>query len=122
MAELETSIGFSGVVVDERHVSRVVQRTPKDIVGTGDTELVPAQGAGVRVRLLAMVVRTALATNLRLKSAGNNLSALLALGINDEAVWPYMQHGWLQTEPNEALNMNATVATGGVQLVWIQAQ
>ena len=50
----------------------------------------------------------------------NNISASLALGINDDVALPYNPPGWFQTNPNEAFNMNQSLAiASGVQVIWI---
>ena len=118
----ESGIGFdaSGSICDAAQNIRTVVRTEKDVTAIGDTELVPAQGAGIRIRVLALFYNSATAVALRLKSAGNNISASFSLGINGDIVLPYLPHGWFQTNPNEALNANQSLAvTSGAQVIWI---
>jgi len=118
VGDLKTYEDFSGKVVDENSVLRAVVRGTVDF-SVGDNTLVVAQGAGVRVRLLGLIIHSVLAVSVRLKSGPNTVSSTLSLGANGEIVWPYNKHGWKQTEPNEALIVNATVATGGAEFVWI---
>jgi len=111
---------LSGHIFDETGAFRVAQRTFQDIAATGDTQLVPAQGAGKKIRVIGLYERAGAAVSVRLKSAGNNLSASFALGINDDLIFPYCQHGWFETGPNEALNQNQNLAVAtGVQVLWI---
>ena len=115
----QPSVDVSGVLTDANGVVRVVTRTAKDVTALGDTELVAAQ-TGLKIRLLALTYRSALAVVVRLKSAGNNLSASYSLGINDDLVWPYNPQGWLETNVGEALTVNQSLAiASGAQIVWI---
>ena len=108
-------------IADESQIIRTVNRTFLDVTLIGDTEILPAQGAGNRIRILAMYVRSAAAVSVRFKSAGNNnISASFSLGINDDILYPYCKHGWFQTNANEAFNINQSLAVAtGIQVVWI---
>jgi len=115
----QPSVDVSGVLTDANGLARVVTRTAKDVTALGDTELVAAQ-AGLKIRLLAFTYRSALAVVVRLKSAGNNLTASYSLGINDDLVWPYNPQGWLETNVGESLAVNQSLAiASGAQIVWI---
>lgn len=109
-----------GTLYDESGVYSLIQRTLKDISALGDTELIPAQGAGNAIRVLALVVISATAVTVRIKSAGNNLSAAFALAINGKLELQYLPHGWFQTNDNEALNINQSLAiASGVHVIWM---
>jgi len=109
----------SGTAVDHTGTARTVNHTMKDVSLLGDTELIPAQGAGVRIRVLALAYRSGLAVSVRFKGSGN-LTAALPLGVNGELQWQHNPHGWFETDPNAPLNVNQTGAvTSGAQIVWM---
>jgi hypothetical protein len=111
---------MSGEVFPDFGSYVTVQRTPKDISSSGDTELVPAQGLGKSIRVLALFYEAALAVSVRFKTAGNNLSATYTLAINGQLTLPYCPHGWFQTGANEAFNVNQGAAiASGAQVIWI---
>jgi hypothetical protein len=115
------SIG--GGLVDEVGVWRPVQRSFADATILGDTEIVAAQGAGVRIRVLGIHCQSLLAVTLKLKSAGANIiSAAFAVGAAGSLSMSYNPHGWFQTNANEALNLNQSAAVNtGCQVVWVRA-
>lgn len=99
----------------------LVQRAFADPTGAGDNQIVAAQGAGKKIRVLAARVsnNAGTANNVRWRSATNSKSGLRALAGNAETVWPYNQEGWLETNANEALNLNLSAATAvGVEVVF----
>ena len=101
--------------------SAQVQRAFVDASLSGDTEVIATQGVGKKIRVLGLVVRSALAVAVRFKSAGsNNISASYSLGINDDLVFPEGEHGWFQTNANEPFVMNQSLAvSSGVKVIWM---
>jgi len=118
-----TAGSVGGILVDENGIDRIVNRAFIDATSIGDTEVVPAQGAGIRIRVLAVYCQSVLAVTLRFKSAGNNnISAGFAVATNGNLSIPYNPHGWFQTNANEALNLNQSLAVAtGCIIVWVKA-
>jgi len=114
---------IGGTIVDEAPAARAVGRAFVNASSGGNTELVAAQGAGVRIRLLAVFcVGGGSAVSVKFQSAATDISALFALVANGGFVLPYNPHGWCQTNANEALNVNLSGAVAtGVQALWAQA-
>ena len=111
----------SGTIYDSARTSRTVNRTFKDVSAIGDTELVAAQGAGNKIRVIGLMYNAGAAVTVRFKSSGaNNLSAAFALALNDSIVFPYLPHGWFETNANENFTANQSLAiASGAQIVWI---
>ena len=86
----------------------------------GNTAVViPPSGAAVRVLGMALM-NGGTANNIKFQSATTDISALFALGINGGLVLPFNEHGWMQTNVGEALNINLSGATAvGVQISYI---
>ena len=119
MTQVGAAIAYSGVLYNAAGSVLTILRAFKDVTGLGDTELVPAE-PGKRIRVIALAIQAGLAVTVRLKSAGNNISASFALALNDDFVLPANEHGWFETNVNEALTLNASaIATTGVQLVYV---
>lgn len=79
----------------------------------GATAVLAAQGErSIRVISAAVVATTA--TTLKFQSASTDISATWPLGANGGLVLSFNEHGWFQTAPGEALNVNlgSAVATG----------
>jgi len=110
----------SGFLTDENGIIRAINRTLKDVTAIGNTELVPVQ-AGLKIRVLALFYRSALAVAVQFKSnPNNNISASYSLGINDDVVWPYNPHGWIETVAGESLTVSQSLAVAsGAQIVWV---
>lgn len=86
----------------------------------GNTALVtPPANAAVRVLGLA-IVNGGTANSVKFQSNTTDISALFALGINGGLVLPFNEHGWMQTNIGEALNINLSGATAvGVHVSYI---
>jgi len=119
---LEAVIDISGTMQDVGG-TRTVQRSFVDVTLSGDTEAIPAQGVGNRIRVLGIYCQSALAVALKLKSTGANvISATFAVATNGTLSMPYNPHGWMETNPNEALVLNQSLAVStGCQFIWIRA-
>ncbi len=112
-----------GALIDEVPTVRTVQRSSITASAAGATEVVPAQGAGVRIRVLAVFVASSSAIGVKFQSAATDISGLSALSATGGFVMPETQHGWFQTAANEALNVNLSGAATsvGVTVIWVQA-
>jgi len=91
-----------------------------DTVNPGDTIIVPPQGSNVKIRVLSALVVMSGAVGVRFTgTASGNLSAQFPVLANGGFVLPLNTYGWLETAPNEGLNVNLSSGTaGGVQVCW----
>lgn len=86
----------------------------------GQTQLVAAD-AGAKFRVLSVAVVSTTANAVKFQSASNDISATFPLGANGGIVLPFNEHGWFETNVNEALNINMGTATAtGVQIQYIK--
>lgn len=112
---------LSGVVMDAT-TRRSVETTISfaNPSSSGNTQVVAAQGAGVKIRVLSLVIVSTIAQTVKFQSATTDISAGFPVAANGGIVLPPNDHGWVQTADNEALNINLSAATAtGVQVVWI---
>lgn len=90
-------------------------------------QLIAPQGAGNRIRVLALSMMTANACNVQFQSTGSagtvtNVSSIYYLPASGVVSLPESNHGWFQTNANEGLNVSMTAAGQvGVTLTWIIA-
>jgi len=116
------SFEIGGTVVDENGVARTVNRSLLNATAIGATEVVAAQGAGLRIRVIAAYHVSTTAVTAKFQSGGTDISPGLPVGANAGIVLPRNDHGWFQTAVNEALNFNQSAAViTGVMVDWIQA-
>lgn len=114
------TLSRTGFVINDAGVEVAIQRSFVNTAALGNTAVVAAQGAGIKIRVLAVVMVSTLAQTVKFQSATTDISAGLPVAANGGAVMPYNDHGWMQTNANEALNINLGVATAtGVQVLWI---
>ena len=109
-------------------MSHVILVAPKQTVhvnlaanasASGATQLVAAQ-PGIKYRVMQLAMVATLANAIKFQSATNDISATFPLGANGGVVLPFNQHGWFETNVNEALNVNMGTATAtGIQLQYI---
>lgn len=118
-----TDLGLRvGQIIDEGGTTRTINRAFVTATLSGDTEVVAAQGAGVRIRVLAVTVVATLAVSVIFRSATTAITGTFPLAANGGFVMSNNDHGWFQTTANQALNVNLSLGTStGVQVVWIQA-
>jgi len=111
-----------GNVIDENGVVRVVQRSFVNATASGNTELVAAQGAGIKIRVIYFYHVSLTAVTVKFQSGVTDIAPGLPVGANGGIQAGVNNHGIFQTAPNEALNVNlsAAVATG-VMVDWVQA-
>lgn len=87
---------------------------------SGATQIVAA-ATGTKYRVLAVALISTLANSVKFQSGSNDISALFPLGANGGLVLPFNEHGWFETNSNEALNINMSVATStGIQVQYIK--
>lgn len=112
----------SGPVLDEFGVYRTAQRAFVNATASGNTQIVAAQGAGVRIRVLAVNAISLTALTLKFQSNTTDICSGKPVGATGGWIAPQAEAGWFQTAPNEALNVNLSGAgTVGVDIIWIQA-
>lgn len=102
-------------------VAQTVQRAFANATASGATQVVAAQGAGVKIRVLSVFAVATTAVTIKFQSAATDISAGFPVGATSGFA-VVNQHGLFQTAANEALNINlsAAVATG-VQVTWAPA-
>lgn len=87
---------------------------------SGNTQVVPAQGAGVKIRVMALSVISTLSNTVKFQSATTDRTAGFPVAANGGLVMAQSDRGWFETAANEALNINLSLATAvGVQVVWV---
>lgn len=115
-------IPISSDQTDESGVIRTCNRTFLNATASGNTQIVAAQGAGLRIRLLAANVTSGTALTIKFQSATTDICSGKPVAANGGWIAPYAPVGWFQTTANEALNVNLSGAgTVGVDIIWIQA-
>lgn len=111
-----------GQIIDENGTVRTVNRAFVNATLLGNTEVVAAQGAGVRIRVLSYTIVALLATTVKFQSATTDISAEMPFAANGGIAVPYNPHGLFQTAANQALNINLSSATTvGINVVWCPA-
>jgi len=87
---------------------------------SGDNTLLAAQGAGVKIRVLGILLVAASAVNVRLESGagGTAMTGVIPLEANTGFVLPFADFGWGSTAANALLNLelSAAVQVSGVLL------
>lgn len=110
-----------GHIWDENGTLRTVYRTSVDKAASG--EVVAAQGAGVKIRVLGYVLSSSAAINAHFRSAATPISATHYFAANGSIVVPEGKSGWFQTAANEALNLQLSGAgTIGTSVIWHQVE
>jgi len=109
-------------------MSNVTRTPPKNITipsafinasSIGATQIIAAQ-PGMSIRVIDAAVISTLANTVKFQSAATDISATFPLGANGGLVLPFNEHGWFQTAPGEALNINLSVATAtGISINYI---
>lgn len=111
-----------GTIIDEVPTARSINRAFVQASASGNTQIVAAQGGGVRIRVLAVFAVAAAAVSIKFQSATTDKTASFALAANGGFVLPETAHGWFETNANEALNVNLGGAVStGVQIIWVQS-
>lgn len=85
----------------------------------GSTQIIAAQ-TGMSIRVISCAAVSTLANSIKFQSNATDISATFPLGANGGLVMPFNEHGWVQTNIGEALNINLSVGTAtGVQINYI---
>ena len=85
----------------------------------GATQVMAAQ-TSAKIRVISAALVATGATTVKFQSAATDISATFPLGANGGLVMSFNEHGWFETNPGEALNVNLGTATAtGVQLNYI---
>jgi len=85
----------------------------------GSNQIIAAQ-PGMSIRVIDAAMVTTLANSVKFLSAATDISATFPLGANGGLVLPFNEHGWVQTNVGEALNINLSVGTAtGVHINYI---
>ena len=74
------------------------------------TELVAAQGAGIKIEIVALKVVASGSNTITFKSGSTAISPADDLVASSGYVMPYSEIGWMRTAANEALNVTLTAA------------
>lgn len=86
----------------------------------GNTLVVAAQGAGVKIRVMSLAIISTVAQTVKFQSGTTDKSASFPVAANGGLVLSQNDRGWFETAANEALNVNLSAATAtGVQVVWL---
>lgn len=105
--------------------SAVPLRTPHVNLGatpasSGANQLVAAE-PGARYRVLSAAVVATTTVSVKFQSGTTDITGTFPLGANGGFVLPFNEHGWFETNVNEALNINLSGAVStGVQLQYIK--
>lgn len=113
------SLDVGGVLFENNSVPVVVSRNFLNANTSGANEIVGAQGAGLRIRVLMAAMGAVTANSLFYQSSLTSISATYSLAANGTLVLPYSPHGWFDTDADAALNINLATGTAvGVDVVW----
>ena len=110
--------------MDENKTVRLVNRTFVSALTVGATLLVAGQGASRFIRVLSVVVWVVgLAVNIKFQSGATDICPVIRLGQATGTVLPFNPHGWFQTNPGDALNVNLSAASQtSVLISWCLGQ
>lgn len=85
----------------------------------GSTTILAA-APGQSIRVIGILLVSTIANSVKFQSNSTDISATFPLGANGGLVAAFNEHGWFQTAPGEALNINLSVATAtGIQINYI---
>lgn len=116
------ALTVGGAIFDENGNRRTVSRSFANATTAGDSQVVAAQGAGIKVRVLSSILITSGPVTLRFGSGSSAISGSFALSSNAGFVAPYNPNGHWETDANSALNLNlSSSASVGVDVTWIQS-
>ncbi len=91
---------------------------------SGSTQIVAAQGAGIKITVLSVHVMSSGSVYVRFTSSGSsgnvNKSGFYPVGANGGFVLPYNPHGWFRTNANEhlCLGLGAAIYTAAT-ITWM---
>jgi hypothetical protein len=119
---LESSLSKSRgeIYVDEYGRNIQVNRSFVNASASGDTAVVAAQGANIKIRVVGILVVSSAAMSIKFRSNTTDISPAFPFAANGGMAPPINMHGWFETAANEALNVNLSAANAaGVQIIWI---
>lgn len=110
----------SGAMVDQAGNARAVAHAYVNASASGNTQVVAAQGAGVKIRVLSYTLVSAGTVSVKFQSATTDITSLKALVANTGIAATDDPSGLFQTAANEALNINLSAAIAvGVDVTYI---
>lgn len=116
------ALTVGGAIFDENGNRRTVSRSFANATTAGDRQVVAAQGAGIKIRVLSSILITSGPVTLRFGSGSSAISGSFALSSNAGFIAPYNPNGHWETDANAALNLNlSSSASVGVDVTWIQS-
>ena len=87
---------------------------------SGANQLVAA-ASGAKYRVLSVAIVATTAVSVKFQSASTDITGTFPLGANGGFVLPFNEHGWFETNENQALNINLSGAVStGVQIQYIK--
>lgn len=87
-----------------------IKRAFLNCAASGNTEIVAAQGTGIKIRVISVSVIAAAANTVKFQSATTDITSAAALPANGGYVKNSNEYGWMQTAANEALNVNCSAS------------
>ena len=97
-----------------------MKRASVNATASGNTQILPAQGVGQRIRILSAVMVTDAISVIKFQSSTTDISAGLPFSANGGVVIGPNEHGWFETAENEALNLNLSLtANVGCSITYI---
>lgn len=89
-----------------------------DVTLAGSGQVI-AGVAGKRIRVFGLVIGAGADTSVTFQSNASSISGQFPLAAKGGFTLPESYAGWFETEPSEALNLNASVSTTiGVQVIY----
>jgi hypothetical protein len=77
--------------------------------------------ARAKYRVLSVAIVATTAVSVKFQSGSTDITGTFPLGANGGLVLPFNEHGWFETNVNEALNLNLSGAVStGVQIQYIK--
>lgn len=88
MSSISFDTAISGQVLDAGGIPRTIQRSFANASALGNNQVVAAQGAGVKIKVLAVYSTTTLANTMKFQSGVTDITAAFSLGANGGAAHP----------------------------------
>ena len=116
------SVPVSGVLIDETNVNRDVWRAFGNATQSGNNEVVAPQ-TGLRIRVLWVFLMCAAAVTVKFQGGTTDIAPACDISAKDGFLLPFNPHGWFETAPDSALNVNlsGTISVGYL-VGWIHAK
>ena len=108
------------IYIDGTGKRRIIQRSSINAAALGSNAGVPAQGAGIKIRVLGFIIISTIAQTVKFLSGASAISADFPVAANGGVSSDVSEFGWFETNANEALNVNLSAATAtGIQVIWV---